>query len=412
MSLPAQAPFPASSRRVRLDRRTLSLALLIALILALLLVSALVGAPGAPLPFDLDSTHPTGLRGLRLWLEEMGYPVQRNDGLTFQIPEQASLFFVYPNQLTYTEAEAAQLRQWVADGHTLVLVGPDATDAALEKAFGVGAQAAEPMQVQQEQAQPLLPDGPAASTADVGQAAALDLHGAGAAVPVLRTSSDTPVAAVQQVERGWVWHLAPGTAFSNGGLANGGQGSLLVAILRTVPSRGRAVFDTFHQFGVSRAGDTISTLQEWLYRTPTGWATGFALLTLGLFLVLQGRRLGPALPGGREVRRREAAEFVHAMANLTRRAHRTDDVALHQRERLKRGLAQRRAVSADLPDDQFLARLAETAPPLSAEQQAHIAAVLRGLSACGDERTLVKLAAQVDDLLDQNQARHSISRHM
>ena len=206
-------------------------------------------------------------------------------------------------------------------------------------------------------------------------------------------------AAVQQIGSGVAWHLTPGIAFVNHGLAEEDHGQLLPPILRYVPPGGTIAFDTYHQFGVSRVGEQIATLQDRLYRTPTGWATFFAFSVFSIFIVLNGRRLGPSVVTKAERRRREAAEYVEAMAALARRAKLGKDVAQYQQQRLKRGLARRRPVDPNLPDHDFVERLAYSEPALTAEQGAEVRQVLEALRRSPNEQQLVALAAKVDALV-------------
>ena len=81
--------------------------------------------------------------------------------------------------------------------------------------------------------------------------------------------------AVQDVGKGVVWHVASGHAFTNRGLVEEAQGELLPPILRRVPPDAVVVFDVFHQFGLIRVGEQISTLQDWAYRTPSGWEVAY-----------------------------------------------------------------------------------------------------------------------------------------
>lgn len=388
-----------------LIRRNLPLAGVLLLLGILILVSALRGQPATPIPYDLNSTAPNGLRALYLWLEALGYRVQRTDGLTYRIPPGADLIFVYPNQLSYSAEEADALHAWVEAGGTLSLVGPHPEDAELERAFGVRARPQTDYGLLEQQTQPLLPEGKQDYLGDWGvEPAVLDLTDAPNAVPVLTTSAGNTAMAVQTIGDGVVWHLTPGNGFLNRSLSNQDNGEMLPAILRTVRPGGLVVFDTYHLFGLSRVGEQISTLQDWLYRTPTGWATLVGVLVLGLFLVLQGRRLGPSVPTWAERRRREAAEYVEAMAALARRAHMGDDVARHQKRRLKRGLARRRPFSPDLDDAQFMERLAQTDPPLAAATLAEVKATLRALDSQPREQQLVELAAKVDEILRSTQS--------
>lgn len=407
----------AAVSRARLSVRLRSLAtpLALAALVAILLIAALVTTPPPePIPYDLDASHPTGLLGLRLWLSELGYAVQRTGGLRFDLPDAADIVFVYPNQLSYSAAEAATLRAWVERGGTLVLVGPAAEDNELIAAFGVRVASELSYESEQVQVQPLLPEGRRVYRREwFTPGVTLDLREAPQAVPVLALvdadsdratliehAASKPVVAVQSVGDGVVWHLAPGVDLTNLNLAEYAQGELLPALLRNVPAGGVVVFDAYHLFGFSRVGERIATLQDWLYRTPTGWATLFALVTTGGFLLLQGRRLGPPLVTVAQTRGREAAEYVRAMANLHRRAGEHAELAQHHHHRLKIGLAQRHAILPDLSDDEFLLALNYAAPPLAPTRLATIRTVLTGLNSRPREQQLVELAAAVDQLLD------------
>jgi len=402
-----KTPFPATGR-------ALLTPLAIVVLFGVMIVAALIATPPpAPIRYDLDGNHEDGLLGLRLWLEELGYDVRRTGGLRFEPPTDASLIFVFPNQLTYTAEEATRLRRWVEDGGALALVGPTQEDEALIEAFGVRLNSEPRTERQQAQMLPLLPEGrPAYLREWFSSSVTLDLSDAPQAVPVLAlttaaaTADDLStiaetraVAAVQAVGAGVVWHFAPGVDFTNRNLRRFDQGELLPALLRTVPERGIIVFDAYHLFGLSRVGNQIATLQDWLYRTPTGWATLLAMVVSALFLLLNGRRLGPPLVTVQQTRGREAAEYVRAMANLHRRAGVHVDLAQHHAHRLKVGLAHRRGVRADLPTDQFLEALTHTSPPLSTAQLADVRATLIGLSGKPGEQQVVSLAASVDQLL-------------
>lgn len=385
----------------RRTRQSIWTPLAIVLLFGIFLVAAVLSTPPPePVPYDLNAGHPRGLLGLRLWLEELGYGVHRIDGLRFAVPDEAALLFVYPNQLAYTEEEAAALRDWVAAGHTAVIVGPGTEDGTLAENFGVRLAGESAFDSALTQSQPLIPDGAATYEREwFMPSAVLDLTDAPQAVPVLTIGERGAVAAVQRVGDGTVWHLAPGVDLTNGGLQETQQGDLLPAILRGIPDGAVVAFDAYHLFGMSRVGEQIATLQDWLYRTPGGWATLFAMLAGGLYLVLQGRRLGPPLVTVEQTRGRQSAEFIEAMANLHRRAREQDDLVRHQQRRLKQGVSKRRAVSPDLADDLFLDALAHAEPPLPAAQLAAVQEILHGLAGKPGERRLVQLAAAIDELL-------------
>jgi hypothetical protein len=314
----------------------------------------------------------------------------------------AALLFVYPNQRNYTADEAAQLQQWVAGGGTLLLAGPAPEDNALAEAFGVRMIPATAVAAARYQAQPLVPEGRESYWPSLQfDAQAFDLAGAPSAIAVLADEAGQAALAVQAVGDGMVWHVVPGLAFSNDGLRQNSQGELLPALLRTVPADSKVIFDTAHMFGAGPGNQQIATLQDWLYRTPGGWATLLGFAACAAFLLLQGRRLGPPLVTTAERPRREAAEHVRAMAAMARRAQLSSDLAEHQRTRLKRGLVRRRAVSADLPDAEFVEQLHRATPALAPDLLAQVESVLVGLRPEIGEQRLVTLAAQIDEILRQ-----------
>lgn len=385
--------FPGSGRR---GWALLALAVLVALLLAV--TATRQAEPAAAPPFALDSAQPTGLLGLVRWLEALGYRVERARGWELASLPADALLFVYPNQRTFTAAEAAALREWVAGGGTLFLVAPAGDLAA---AFGVYSYPSDTLTIARRQVQPLLPEGRESYWTSLQfPAQVLDLSGAPGAVPVLADDAEDVVLAVQALGDGVVWYAAPGIALSNDGLRQNAQGELLPALLRDLPPGGTAVFAAGDFFATAGA-QPIATLQDWLYRTPSGWATLLGLGACALFLLLQGRRLGPALVTTAERPRREAAEHVRALAAMARRMQLSGDLVERQRRRLKRGLAQRRPVSADLPDAEFVERLSRVTPALAPEVLAQVTDILAELRPALDEQRLVTLAAQIDDILRQ-----------
>lgn len=376
--------------------------LLLAVVLLLVLVTFIVlqGEEEATQPFDPASAAPTGLRALWLWLEAMEYTVARNDGATFAIPDNCAVIFVFPTQQPYTTKEAYQLKQWVAAGGTLVLVGPTPLDQALLDAFRVetGASLSE-LLVDVAQQQPLLPDlaGPIRLSSD---APTLDLSRAPAAISVLMSADGQTTLAVQQWQQGVIWHVSLHHNLTNAQLRDPAQATLVPALLRHAAPGSLILFDTYHLFGAAASADNqIRSLQDWLYRTPLGWAVLFALAVTLLFLLLQGRRLGPPLPTREELRRREAAEYVTAMANLLRRGQQRAFVAAHHKRRLKRTLGRALNVSPDLADPAFLRQVQQVDDRLAADEFQNLTTIFQTLDNPTNEQVLTKTVSQVDPLL-------------
>jgi hypothetical protein len=381
----------------------ISLTLFAALIVAILAV----GSDRTPdRPYDLNSSEDNGLLALRLWLHDMDYRVEATGAERFALPVAANLLFVYPNQNPYTPGEARGMAGWVEAGGTLVLIGPSVRDDALVDVFGVrqrgdfNASAGEALR----QRQPLLPEA-APLRIFPGLSASLDLEDAVGAVAVYTNADDDVTVAVQSLGAGVVWHLSAEHTLTNVELReNTDQGALVPAFLRTVPPGGYVVFDTYHLYepesAASAPGEVrIRSVQDWLYGTPVGWALLFSALTLGVYLVLQGRRLGPPLAVAAESRRREAAEYVEAVAALLRRGHKRQAVADYHRRRLKIGLGRPLHISPDLDDEEFLRRLQEADGRLEPGRLDEVRAALAGLNHPADEGQLVRLVAKTDEVL-------------
>ena len=372
------------------------------LLLGLLIVFALLQSePTAERPFDLDSAGPGGLRALRLWLEEMGYTVEQTGNQAFALDAASDLLFVYPNAEPYTEDEALALERWVASGRTLVLIGPERDETALQSRFGVQLDFGSDLARTVAQQQPLLPEADAELQHDMPASAVLDLTEAPQAVPVL-AQTNGPTVAVQSMGQGTIWFLSLQHTLTNQALGVRDQAILVPALLRTVPRGGQVLFDTYHLYGPASAdvqSGEITSLQDWLYRTPLGWATLFGLGATLIYLFLQGWRLGPALPARNEVRRREAAEYVQAMAALHRRAHQNEAVAHHHKRRLKLNLGRTLRINPTLPDREFVQRLQENDAVISETQVATISHLLHNLDQQPNEGALVRMVAEIDQIL-------------
>ena len=123
---------------------------------------------------------------------------------------------------------------------------------------------------------------------------------------------------------------------------------------------------------------------------------------LFVYLLLQGRRLGPALPGPTASRPRAAAEYVTALAGLQRRLRQPRVVADHHRQRLKSAAGRLAQLPADLPDAEWLAQL-QRAQVLSPTLLTEITGLLSGYAKinpkAGDEAELIRLVQATDALL-------------
>ncbi len=382
--------------------RNLQLLLSLALLLVLVLLAALFSRPNTMRVYDLDANGTDGLRALRLWLEKMDYTVERTGNRTFALPADVRLLFVYPNLEPFSAEEATLLHDWVANGHTLVLIGPTADEVALAATFGVASKANAQFLQATVQQQPLLPASDPTFRQVNPNFSVLDLAKAPDAVTVLATENQKPLVAVRRLKRGVIWYLSEDFALTNEQLHDKNVAALLPALLRTAVAPGKILFDTYHLYGPDLSGNSakkITSLQEWLVGSPFGWATLFALGVILLYLLLQGQRLGPALPAPQATRRREAAEYVQAMAALYRRAQQLEAVAQHHKRRLKLGLGRPLHISIELSDAEFIQRLQATDQNLRDDEVQTIQQLLHNLDNQTNEGVLVHMAAKIDEVL-------------
>jgi hypothetical protein len=379
--------------RARISPLSLLAALLVLVVFGLALLQARAGETRS---FDPASSRAGGLRGLVLWLEAMGYRVDARILPRFALPGETDLLILFPTA-PITEVDTRLIHRWVVAGGTLVLIGPDFGDRALITHFGVSADPSFTLAVDLRQAQPLLPDQPARWPA-LEPLRGLDLTDAPAALPVLADSQGRTLVALQQVGAGTVWHLSPDLDLTNAMLRDPKLAALVPPMLRTVPPAGQVRLSTFLAPEGSTAG--VASLQAWLYRTTPGRAVLLAAGLVLVFLLLQGRRLGPPLVQPAADRRRPAAEYVEAMAGLQRRARLRDAVARHYKTRLKLAAGRSLHLAASLPDADFVHRLADGDPRLSASQVETLAALLARYDSPLDEARLVRLVQETDAWLN------------
>jgi len=383
------------------------------LILSLFIILVIGGvlflrkAPAPKPPYHPQAKAAGGTLVLWRWLEQMNYQVQTLPAGTTDLPGEVDVAIFFPGREAFSAEDAEMLHDWAAAGHTLVLVDL-LPDEALSEQFGVWEQrSTETLLVPQLfQDLPLLPQAPATLTAPILTDQRLDISDAPDTLPVLShhlRTKNYPVAAVQTVGDGVVWHLAPQAAPTNEAL-QGEMGYLVPALLRSVPEGGVILMDLYHPLAVPenviRPARKL-TLAGYFFRTAWGRATLLAGLMLFLFLLLQGRRLGPPLPAVRETRRREAAEYVQALAWLKQRAHQRKAVARYQHQRFRAGLANAWHIDAGLPAAEFIIALQRSDAPPSPELLQRIEQTLTGLDAAPSESDLVRLAAEAGEILHE-----------
>lgn len=383
------------------------------LFLLMLSISVLIAKPELARSYDIESSEADGLLALSLWLQEMSYDVAAMSSDVFSLSDadgrDADLLFIYPNIQNYTTEEAKTVAKWVERGGTLVLVGPTEKDFALIERFGVAPIPPAPLTLGRELVrQPLLPHPPDSWSTSFNRAE-LDLSNAPKAVPLLANRMEgiplvenvakRATVAIQPMGEGRIWHLSTDHPLTNQTLATANDGYLLPALLRNVPANSVVLFDTYHLYGSTNrtTSGTPKSLRSWLYQTSIGRALLFSSLLFVAYLLLQGIRLGPPLPIREEMHRREAAEYVVAMAGLQRRLGEPRHVADYERRRLKQALGTKLAIPTKISDEEFIVQWKKRSPNIESDSIRDVAEILSRLSQNPTERILVEMAARIDE---------------
>ena len=336
---------------------------------------------------SIRSAEPDGSMALDQWLATSGYPVQEVTSRANQL-DRVSLLFILNPIVEVSEQDAAQLREWVRQGHTLIVAGsPIYTDTLLH-VFSVHMDYLSLGNLNLSAAAPTLIHPPFDSArvetiySVVTEREDVVVHQFSEGLPVLVSFSEGA---------GIVWLSGALRPFTNLGLSDPGNARLLANLVAAVPHDASVGFDEIvHGFGE----DTQQTLSAWLFGTAPGWAIliGFALTMI--YLALRGRRFGRALPLPEQQVRRDTREYIQAIATLFRRSGQRGEIVQHYDQQLRRRLSERYAVDPHLEASQLVSAVTDRDPRLDSQS---LGTVLNDLSRRNvSEQELVATAAEVD----------------
>ncbi len=362
-----------------------------------------------------SSGAPTGARALYLWLEQLGYRVERMQGPAFALDDSAKVLFILSPSAEPTEDELVTLRGWVERGGTLVTAGdvPNFWPAGIAtgqvenslpaflRRFDLSMRVWAQTKVDAQPGQPLLLH-PAVST--VHMQAMTYVTGTASLVGYLG-ESDRPVAAGLEVGNGRVYVLASMSAWSNLGLGQADNGALVLNWLPAPQQGGRVVFDELHHG--QRQPPSIEGL---LVHQPWGWALLYALVAAFVYLLLSGRHFGRTVPVITDTRR-AAAEYVVSLAGLLRRGGKGEWAAQHYENALRQSLLAACALDLALQTPDVIERVSTLGVIAGSVDGKEAARVLRGLHNGAQhgiaEGRLVSLAAEASAMIRACSGRRS-----
>ena len=348
-----------------------------------------LGVPDGP-PLGTNAYGVTGGLALARWVEALGYPVHLIEGRPYRLPDDMRLLMVLQpdNQYPWQDAESEELMRWVRAGGTLVIAvqnnvaypitrrGPPQVaggDMTPLEALGFGLTAMggfKPGATAVRLRQP-FPLSTQPWTGDF-QVRSTDTLSLPVDARVLASSGSMDIVASRRLGKGLVLAFATAYPFTNEGLADENDGSLVLSLLRSVPDGSSVGFDEYHHGARQSA-----TIMAWMLTAPAGQALLLALVLLAGYIVWTGRRMGRVFVPAEMRIRRQPIEYVVAMANLARAAGQ-DRATLHEvRLWLKQRLGKPYRIDASLSDEEFTLQLAAADPGLDRER---LLSLLRALN--------------------------------
>lgn len=347
-------------------------------------------------PLASFSSQPNGGRALLLWLEELGYQADGQIITSFQIPAGADLVLILEPQNLITDQEWEVLDEWVAQGGVLALIGQDwATILALEHYhFGL-TYLANDRTFEVAVASPILLSPPLQGVSN-GMGGAF-LVGEGNDYVTHLTLDDRPAMVSFAQGSGRVILSTLVYPLSNVGLKEALNPDLALNLASLAGSRPGTIW--FNEWHHGQRGQNASemTLEKWLRTNPAGQALLYTLGVIFIAAVLRGQIFGRPLPLPESGRRRAPLEHITAIANLKRRAGHRPAVFAQYYRHLKRTLGKRYRLSPDLPDDQYVAQLAQYNPQIDQVALRQLLERLR--SGRGNDTDLIQLAKETADWL-------------
>jgi hypothetical protein len=344
------------------------------------------------------SSEPDGTLALKLWMQQLGYPIDEDRPQAFQVPSGAGLVFVLePGRISVNDLKV--LDEWVQAGGTLVAAGEDVGMYGLAWHYGFSARLLPARSERALPQTPLLTSPPLAEPA--GLRAEVGFETSRQDFVTLVAGEGQPLVVLVDSGKGRIILCSSAFPFTNQGLKLDGNPALvlnLIAASRTDPpgSRRRVWFDEWHH-GL-RGGPEIIGPGPWLRYTPGGRALLFSALAVFLALIAQGSLFGRPVPLVREIKRRGAIEHLTAVANLNRRAGHRRAVLDQYRQKVKRHLGRRYRLDPSLPDEELVSSLARYNPSLDA---AALLRLLKRLAAPSPgEAEMVRLADEASRWLE------------
>ena len=252
------------------------------------------------------SAVPPGALGLALWLEQLGYRVDRLQTAGTTPGDAYSLYFAIDTVRPFSRTEAGAVTNWVLRGGTLVLLPYPSVDDPLQRNLGIGIRYSSariggacynhPGCVDPK-IQPTLAffTQPPAAHFSATSYLELELTDDSWTPLVVQSGGSTPIilVAMRQMGSGWVYAIADPSLLSNEGINQADNAALVLNIVARVSGRRAVAFDEVHN-GSLAGQDFLSAARE----SPWGWTIAYLAVAGFFFALWGGRRFGPGSRSG------------------------------------------------------------------------------------------------------------------
>jgi len=299
-------------------------------------------------PLSSHDSRPGGSLALALWLERLGYVVERlESGSSADLAGNSMLFILEPIR-EFSRLEGEAILSWVRRGGALVYVpgfvatfeqiSPELARDVLNDQIGITV----PFGPHIQEARATLPffTAPLASLFLVDTRRSVSLQDE-AWVPLIAEEGRV-VAATRPLDGGRVYVATSDALLSNHGIGQGDNPAFVLNILARHPDVRTVVFEEAHHAPVEAPG-----LMGEMRATPWGWAVIYASVLTAVFLFWAGRRFGPPVATVREPAR-STGEYVSAFAGLLQRTRATAWTQGQLAQAFRRRLARQLGVRAEL----------------------------------------------------------------
>ena len=334
--------------------------LAIALLVVAVTLLAITASPsGVARSASVYDQTPEGAAALRKFFDAMGVSTTALQGDSFAVDsrEVGVLFILAPSEAV-TSADAQQVRRFVDAGGTAVVATENALfDGALLDLFNARI-AGTLAPGEYETRGVAVADPPARSIAvDRGITFALG----GEFLPVVADRGRV-IAGIAPVGRGAIVFVGSVAPFLSDQLGDADNGRFALALASPALASGRVVaFDEYHH-GFHPTTDALVLMTN----TWPGRALLFVGLALFAYLVLSGRRLGPAIPLDPRPAR-SSLDYIRGFAGLVRRSGHGEIARQRFRQELRGDLSRELGLDPATPFDRVIAAIASTAPARAAE---------------------------------------------